>query len=130
MDLGATDGVVGTIPPPLGGGGVVLGAGLAFVALGGGFKGGVLFRGGGGMAPSHESSNSKRLLGFCLPFLPPFLVAGGWGGRFGLGGGGSLFLQPFLTLPFLIIATIPAHTPSYSAPLYPTCPILAHSPAL
>ena len=60
VDFGADERVIGIIPPPLGGGGVVLGAGVAFVAGGGGVGGAGLFlAGGGGMAQSNESSDSK-----------------------------------------------------------------------
>ena len=47
-----------------------------------------------------------------------------WGG-----GGLSSFTSCTSSSPSQSPPTIPAHTPSSSAPVYPTYPILAHSPA-
>ena len=94
VDFGADKGVIGTIPPLLGGGG--LGGGDGLRGRGGGWGGG-FFLWGGGMAPSDESWDSKCHV---EPFLSRVLVAGalGGGGFTLVGGGGPLFHR-FLTLP-------------------------------
>ena len=82
-----------------------------------------------GRAPFDESSDSKCIVGMCLPAV---LVARGLGGgALAFGGGGVSTLISCTSSSFsLSRPTIPADTPASSAFLYPTCTILAHSPAL
>ena len=95
VDFGAEEGVVGTAPAFFWGG-VVLGAGVAYVA-GGGLGGGRFLLGGGGVAPYDESSDSKCHLEL---FVSPGLVTrGSGGGGLAWGGGGGLLFHRFLTLP-------------------------------
>ena len=126
MDFGADEGVVGT-PPPL------LGA-VCLVGWGGlGGRGGLrdrggAFFGGGGTAPSVESSCSKCHLEL---FLSPILVTGGLAGGglalVGWGGGGSSFTASSLSQS---PPTLHAHISLSSAPVCPACRNLAHSTAL
>ena len=101
-----------------GGGGVVLGVGVACVAGGGGDS-----LGGEGMPPSDESSDSKAHLEL---FLSPVLVTGRWGGgglalgRGGGGGGGSSFTGSSPFQPSLRVSPHPPPSCTPSALTRPT----------
>ena len=115
VDVGADERVLSTIPPPLWRGrGVVLGAGVAFVAVGGlGGRACFLL---GGLALSDESWDSKCYLEV---FLSPVLVLGGLGGG-GLALGGGFLFHRFLTLP--ITAHHPCPYPLILCPRVPPPP--------
>ena len=119
VHFGADEGVVGTISPPLGGGGGgSWRRGWPLWPGGGGGLGGagLSLIGGGGAAPSDEPADSKCHLDV---FLSPVLVTGGWGVVVWPWGGGGFLFHRFLTLPIT-----PHHRCPYPLILRPTVPHL------